>query len=290
MSTPIAKTPKLSSSSYTSSLRNIKLNIPTKKFVTDNNYNNAEAVKRFYDKIDLQTELQRILFDKRYCLLFREWLIDTECVENLDFWVEVELYKREVMSQEARLARAQNIIKKYFEENGDIELNLDAELKNEIEHKLKGELDSSTFNDAQLAVLRLLETSCCPRFLRSAKYKNRAKTPEIVVGSSLRRGVSLSSFWSRKPRRATSLSETVLNSVKKWNDEIVNLDRFFEICNSSLNLSPSPNSTSNSSNSTPIQLSMSDGAVHLRDSDSSNLSSPPILERQDSGKSRNLSM
>jgi len=89
MATPLGKTPRISSASYTSSFRNIKLNIPSKKLISDNSRNNAEAVKRFYDKIDLKTELHKVIYDRNTCFIFREWLTEMECVENIDFWIEV---------------------------------------------------------------------------------------------------------------------------------------------------------------------------------------------------------
>jgi len=285
MATPLGKTPRISSASYTSSFRNIKLNIPSKKLISDNSRNNAEAVKRFYDKIDLKTELHKVIYDRNTCFIFREWLTEMECVENIDFWIEVELYKRENMDQETRLLTAKYIFEKYFNSDRDIQLNIDFDLKKLLEERLEQELDSSTFDEVQISVLCLLETSCCARFLRSDKYKKRVTAlTESTQSNSLRRGSSVSSFW-RKQQRGKSLCESVINTVLKWNDEIQNFDRLFAIIKEDAD---SPGIPASISSSSSFDSSIS----------SLTLSAPisaiepiitPILERKDSGKSR-LSM
>jgi len=198
------------------------------------------------------------------------------------------------MDQETRLLTAKYIFEKYFNSDRDIQLNIDFDLKKLLEERLEQELDSSTFDEVQISVLCLLETSCCARFLRSDKYKKRVTAlTESTKSNSLRRGSSVSSFW-RKQQRGKSLCESVINTVLKWNDEIQNFDRLFALLKED---SDSPGVPASISASSSFDSSISSSTLSVDDNIKLRASSPlpatenivpisPILERKDSGKSR----
>lgn len=79
---------------YRTSFKNIKGQIPQKKFVLDSPRNNSLLLDKIFP--NLQQQLLDILSNHELCLLFREFLVMQQCAENFDFFVEVELLRREV--------------------------------------------------------------------------------------------------------------------------------------------------------------------------------------------------
>lgn len=81
---------------YSQSFRSIKDHKIHKNIVSDSPYNNAALLDKLFGKVDLKTQLQEILSTYELCFLFRQFLEQQRCVENLDFYVDVELLKKEV--------------------------------------------------------------------------------------------------------------------------------------------------------------------------------------------------
>lgn len=81
---------------YSQSFRSIKEQKIHKNIVADSPYNNAAILDKLFGKVDLKQQLQEILSTFELCFLFRQFLEKQRCVENLDFYVEVELLKKQV--------------------------------------------------------------------------------------------------------------------------------------------------------------------------------------------------
>jgi hypothetical protein len=78
----------------------------------------------------LKKELAIVLKDNILCNSFREFLKANHSVENLYFWIEVELYKSpEETPNDFLQERASDIYGKYFISNAEDELNIDSDYK-----------------------------------------------------------------------------------------------------------------------------------------------------------------
>jgi len=148
------------------SLKKIQLGLPY-KFKVERESSNIELGK------DLRAELKQILRNKELCILFRNWLKTQYCEENLSFWVDIELYRKDKECKNMK-ERAQEIYDKYLKVDAQYSLNIDDELRRDILKKLKNttedSVDSSLFDTVQQYVFSLLETGCISRFLNSKQY------------------------------------------------------------------------------------------------------------------------
>jgi len=123
-------------------------------------YSNAEA-------------LHIILEDRELALIFRGFLHSLYSNENLAFWMVAEDYKT-ITNKKLRKVRAEEIYHKYFNPDSTYEVNIDGELKKELDLAMV-DPDENTFNNIQKAIWRLMEMDSYPRFVGSEIYKNYQK-------------------------------------------------------------------------------------------------------------------
>jgi len=116
-------------------------------------------------------ELQKILEDSELARVFWEHLHELYSNENLSFWMAVEEYKKLQESSERQREKCQEIFKKYFDKDSIYEVNIDADLRRELEQSIENP-DANTFNKAQKAVWMLMAMDSYPRFINSELYKN----------------------------------------------------------------------------------------------------------------------
>lgn len=125
--------------------------------------------------------IRDILGDEELALLFREFLHQLQCAENLSFYVEVEDYKRLPTAGE-RTERAEKVWSKYFGQDCPTPLNVDAKCRQRLDGVLtSGNVD--IFEEASEFAFSLLSLDCYRKFIGSEMYSK-------WLGASLR-----SPFW-----------------------------------------------------------------------------------------------
>jgi hypothetical protein len=185
--------------SFTKSLKNIKNNSLRKKIVSEPIMNYSINQEENFEKLNLNKKLKEILQNKYECILFRKWLKEQKCEENLNFWIEIQLYKKLFQNQIPDidlLEKSIEIYNKYFGNTAKSPLNIDNDLQKELENKIasvkdyylqislkeKHEFEQkenikefifTIFDDIQNSVFFLLETSCIGRYIQSEFYKQK---------------------------------------------------------------------------------------------------------------------
>jgi len=123
------------------------------------------------NKAKMADEMKRILQDQSLCIVFEEYLTSNHCVENLHFWIEVELFKRNSPSDQIKSAN--EIWEKFLEDGASDEVNLDSQIKSMMRSKLvSNEIDVQIFSPAQDLVWDLMINDSLPKFLESRMYQN----------------------------------------------------------------------------------------------------------------------
>lgn len=118
--------------------------------------------------------IRDILGDEDLALLFREFLHQLQCAENLSFYVEVEDYKRLTTVSE-RQERAQKIWNRYLSAEAPTPLNIDSKCRQRIQ-TAKDSGDSDVFDEASEFAYSLLTFDCYRKFISSETYSNWLRT------------------------------------------------------------------------------------------------------------------
>lgn len=116
----------------------------------------------------LAPTLREILGEEDLALLFREFLHQLKCAENLSFYVEVEEYKT-LESQSERSERATKIWNKFLSNESMTPINIDSKCRQRIQSALQsGEID--VFDEASEFVYGMLSFDCYRKFIASETY------------------------------------------------------------------------------------------------------------------------
>lgn len=139
--------------------------------------------------------LNIIVNDPALRLLFREFLRDTHCEENLAFYLEVREFTRSYDNAERanlftrldaireNLAAAYGLYNAFLAPGSPCELNIDHNLRNSLAGRMTravGDDDSllkslqevvGLFRDAQTSVFKLMSSDSVPKFLKEDKYR-----------------------------------------------------------------------------------------------------------------------
>ncbi|KAL8744025.1 MAG: hypothetical protein Q9190_003679 [Brigantiaea leucoxantha] len=140
------------------------------------------------------TRLTAIVNDPALRLLFREFLRDTHCEENLAFYIEVRDFTRSYDSAESvnafrrldaireNLAAAYGLYNAFLAPGSPCELNIDHNLRNSLAGRMTravGDDDSmlqglqevvGLFREAQSSVFKLMSSDSVPKFLKEPRY------------------------------------------------------------------------------------------------------------------------
>ncbi|KAL8767390.1 MAG: hypothetical protein Q9209_006080 [Squamulea sp. 1 TL-2023] len=138
--------------------------------------------------------LQAIVTDAALRLLFREFLRDTHCEENLSFYIEVRDFTKSYDNAERTglfnrpdaireyLAAAYTLYNAFLAPGSPCELNIDHNLRNSLAGRMTRAVgDDGTmfqglqevvalFREAQASVFRLMYSDSVPKFLKEPKY------------------------------------------------------------------------------------------------------------------------
>ncbi|KAF3165754.1 hypothetical protein TWF751_009011 [Orbilia oligospora] len=135
------------------------------------------------------TRLSCIVHDPALRLLFREFLRETLCEENLTFWIDVNDFQLQFKNQTTldnireTLAYAYGIYNAFLAPGSPCELNIDHTLRQELASTMtravakdqQGMLGSlrevaNLFEKAQEQVFKLMASDSVPKFARTARY------------------------------------------------------------------------------------------------------------------------
>ncbi|KAK6507029.1 hypothetical protein TWF481_005483 [Arthrobotrys musiformis] len=135
------------------------------------------------------TRLSCIIHDPALRLLFREFLRETLCEENLTFWIDVNDFQLQFKNQTTldnireTLAYAYGIYNAFLAPGSPCELNIDHTLRQELASTMtravakdqQGMLGSlrevaTLFEKAQEQVFKLMASDSVPKFARTARY------------------------------------------------------------------------------------------------------------------------
>ncbi|KAL8807778.1 MAG: hypothetical protein Q9200_004533 [Gallowayella weberi] len=161
--------------------------------------------------------LQTIVNDAALRLLFREFLRDTHCEENLSFYLEVRDFTRSYDTAERaglfnrpdgireNLAAAYGLYNAFLAPGSPCELNIDHNLRNSLAGRMTRAVgDDGTmfqglqevvalFREAQASVFRLMYSDSVPKFLKEPKYATMLSHPNFDHSpSSSHSGASVS--------------------------------------------------------------------------------------------------
>ncbi|KAL8690161.1 MAG: hypothetical protein Q9218_004328 [Villophora microphyllina] len=138
--------------------------------------------------------LQSIVNDAALRLLFREFLRDTHCEENLSFYLEVRDFTRSYDNAEKgglfnrpdaireNLAAAYGLYNAFLAPGSPCELNIDHNLRNSLAARMTRAVGDdgamlqslqevvALFRDAQTSVFKLMSSDSVPKFLKEPKY------------------------------------------------------------------------------------------------------------------------
>lgn len=114
--------------------------------------------------------LRDILDDPDLLVAFKSFLKKLHSRENLDFWLEVEAFRKN--DKDRLKSTANDIIKKYVAPDAPFQLNVDHSLIEELNfHFLSNEIQTSFFDNIQEAVYTILELDSCRKFVQSEEFK-----------------------------------------------------------------------------------------------------------------------
>ncbi|KAL1266283.1 hypothetical protein QQF64_001958 [Cirrhinus molitorella] len=102
--------------------------------------------------------------------LFQKFLKSEYSEENLMFWIACEELKKETKPSTI-VKKARKIYEDYISVFSPKEVNLDSQIRNDIEQSLK-EPSSMMYEEAQLQIVNLMRRDCFHRFLNSPIYRD----------------------------------------------------------------------------------------------------------------------
>lgn len=138
-----------------------------------------------------------ILSDEELAMMFRDFLRQLQCVENLSFYVEAEDYKR-LDSGASRKDRAGRMWARYFSDEAATPLNVDSKCRQRIAQELQS-ANSDLFDEACEFAFSLLSLDCYRKFIGSEAYLTWLSTSSnnrsAASGPLFHCNVSLSNFF-----------------------------------------------------------------------------------------------
>ncbi|XP_042564919.1 regulator of G-protein signaling 8 [Clupea harengus] len=121
--------------------------------------------------------LGELLKNKYYLAAFREFLQSEFSEENIEFWLACREY-RESTAPAHRFLRATDIYQEFLHPMAVKEVNIDQCTRDKVKRSM-AETTPWCFDEAELHVLRLMESDSWPRFLRSSAC-GRLRTEGLI--------------------------------------------------------------------------------------------------------------
>jgi len=127
-------------------------------------------------KAHILDDFQHILKEPSLLRQFCEFLKKNQCVENLLFWIEVELFKDDIQTPRPEKT-ASEIYDRFLHEKSLSEINLDADLKQEMDQYFlspnkTSHISRDIFSKQQKFIWDLMLNNSVPKFLQSDDYRS----------------------------------------------------------------------------------------------------------------------
>jgi hypothetical protein len=123
--------------------------------------------------------IQEILGDEDLAMLFREYLHQLQCAENLSFYIEAEDYKR-IPGEADRCERAERIWSKYLHSDASTPLNVDSKVRQRIQQLIPN-APMDLFDEASEFAFSLLSFDCYRKFVGSETYQKWLSTSDFSL-------------------------------------------------------------------------------------------------------------
>jgi len=142
-----------------------------------------------------KVSLEEVATQRNVMLRFIEYLIEHHSSENLQFWLEAQIFKYEKDQTKCK-ADAERLYGKYFGPNGT-GLNVEEEhLLYELGQKVKRP-DRTIFMLVQNAIWGLLKLECFPRFRAQEGLDNKIKKKKLKALLKLEKGKVLVELYDK---------------------------------------------------------------------------------------------
>lgn len=128
--------------------------------------------------------LEQILQSKPLSLLFLSYLKKIHASEELEFWLEIELFKRVTECMEC-MKEAKRIHSRFLSDHSFSEINIAGDLRDELLDKMESNLwDQRLFDNAQKSVYEALNLSCVRSFCAETKLNMTVRKRDSLNLSS----------------------------------------------------------------------------------------------------------
>ncbi|KAI1730483.1 regulator of G protein signaling domain-containing protein [Ditylenchus destructor] len=117
-----------------------------------------------------QDSFEALLNHKYGCLLFRQFAKSEVSVENVDFWLDCEEYRKMKEGKKQTIQKAHAIYDTYIRDGAPKEVNLDSTTKAATKASLESGIRPDIFNLAQSRTENLMARETYQRFLKSELY------------------------------------------------------------------------------------------------------------------------
>ena len=142
---------------------------------------------------------QAILNHPQLSESFTDYITTQWCVENILFYRAVETYREQCKEVNADIRQlAQRVAREYVMNGAILEVNLDFGVKKTVLREVEEAPSASTFDEAQRAIYKLMETDSFAQWQRTGQFKKALQ--EVVDHSSTGR--------DSRSRRDTTGQET----------------------------------------------------------------------------------
>ena|SRR3990167_1067268 len=119
-------------------------------------------------------QLLFILSEPRLRSILHKFAEERHCSENIEFWMDIQLYK-----QQPTLNEAQKLYDKYFNPDSDHQLSFDSDVIKEIDRKMsEGTVGKKLFEIAERTIVQLILFSILPYFKKAHPIIFEIKPPE----------------------------------------------------------------------------------------------------------------
>jgi len=127
--------------------------------------------------------LETLLQDNKINKVFLDFMVKSHAEENLEFWLECEIFKH--LCDEAEMRQeAKRIFTTHLQTGADLEVNLEKKFKDEVQTKMEAETwDPTLFDKPQKRIHNVLSSDCVRIFLE--KYPEGKVSPKMLRKSSI---------------------------------------------------------------------------------------------------------
>jgi len=127
--------------------------------------------------LHVSTELRHILLNKELCTLFKQFLKESYCDENLLAWIDIQMYKNE--DPDNYRSMAQELVQKYFCKDSPHEVNITGVTMKKLMKRMSIPT-MRIFDGVEKEIFYLMATDSLPKFRQTPTFKQWRNSSEEV--------------------------------------------------------------------------------------------------------------